>query len=80
MVDKYSQGCNADSECVTITVANACENCQPVALWSAAAMDFSGNTSSFAKTECGACPAIPVPLCAAPPAPVCINHVCKLAG
>jgi hypothetical protein len=79
-VDKYSHGCSADSQCVTMTVANACENCQPVALSSSAATFFSSNTSSAAETDCAACPPIATPPCVAPPAPVCVNNVCKLPG
>jgi len=79
-LEKYSEGCSADSQCLTMTVANACENCQPVALTSAAAMFFSGNTSSAAATDCVACPSVAIPPCVPPPAPVCINNFCKLPG
>jgi hypothetical protein len=80
MLEKYSQGCSSDSQCVTMTVANACESCQPVALSSSVAMFFSSNTSSDAKQDCVACPPIAIPPCVPPPPPVCINNVCKLPG
>ena len=80
LVEKYSQGCSADSQCVTMTVANACENCQPVALTSVTAPSFSSNMSSAAATDCVACPSVAIPPCVPPPAPVCINNFCKLPG
>ena len=59
LVEKYSQGCSADSQCVTITVANACESCQPVALSSSAAIEFLQQHEFSAARQTELCRGLP---------------------
>jgi hypothetical protein len=78
-VDKYSHGCDTDSDCVVVAASNACEaGCRYVAVWSVAVMDFISNSSSQGAIDCGACRSGALPSCGPPPPAVCVNHVCEL--
>jgi hypothetical protein len=80
MVDKYSHGCNADSDCVVVTVSNECEGCQSAALWSVVASDFTSNTASAAQVDCASCPPALIPPCLPQPGyAVCVSNICELA-
>ena len=78
ILNKYTVGCAADSECVVIAPRNLCEQgCSYASVWYGVADSFESNLSNAADMYCGSCKPGPIPACAPPPSPHCINAQCR---
>lgn len=78
MAEKYSYGCASSSECVTVAPVNSCEQgCAYATVWYGIADSFESNLSNLAAMTCSSCMQGPIPPCAAPKPPVCINARCQ---
>jgi len=77
ILTKYEYGCSNASECVVSAPVNLCEQgCSYAAVWYGVADSFESNLSNAADMYCSNCKQGPIPPCAAPPKPHCINGQC----
>lgn len=77
MVEKYSYGCASSSECVMVAPVNACEQgCSYAAVWYGISDSFEANLLNLADMNCSTCMKMPIPPCAPPSAPSCVNGRC----
>jgi hypothetical protein len=78
MLDKYSAGCVASSECVAIAPVNSCEQgCSYAVIRDSLVDSLQSNLSNLADANCSSCTQQPIPPCEPPPLPVCVNGRCS---
>jgi hypothetical protein len=82
LLDKYADGCAVDSDCVWVSIANACESgCNSVTILSSQVLNLTANLSNAAALECASCRQSlePRPPCVPPSEVTCNAGQCEFA-